>query len=134
MTLGAEGCTDAMLNYKSNDKDEMTRQTITSTTFDMIERCFSTADGLEYRDMSCGKWTRERPTLESVDMNGFINEGSTLWMGEGDEGVLGLDYRLRDVTNVYVTGGAVFPSGGSWNPTLTMVALAQHLADQLRAG
>ena len=40
-------------------------------------------------------------------------------------------YLLRGSQNVYVTGGALWPQGGSWNPTLTMVALSQHLADLL---
>jgi choline dehydrogenase-like flavoprotein len=43
--------------------------------------------------------------------------------------VVGLDYRPRGVENVYVTGAGLWPTSGSWNPTLTMVALAQHLAD-----
>jgi choline dehydrogenase-like flavoprotein len=37
------------------------------------------------------------------------------------------------VENVYVTGAGLWPAGGSWNPTMTMVALAQDLADQLAA-
>jgi choline dehydrogenase-like flavoprotein len=32
---------------------------------------------------------------------------------------------------VYVTGGALWPRSGSWNPTLTMVALSQKLAQNL---
>jgi hypothetical protein len=28
-------------------------------------------------------------------------------------------------------GGALWPKSGSWNPTMTMVALSQHLADML---
>jgi hypothetical protein len=31
---------------------------------------------------------------------------------------------------VFVTGGALWLAGGSWNPTMTMVALAQDLADR----
>jgi choline dehydrogenase-like flavoprotein len=34
------------------------------------------------------------------------------------------------VENVFVTGGGLWPTGGSWNPTMTMVALAQDLADR----
>ena len=51
-------------------------------------------------------------------------------IGENDA-VVGVDYCLKGVENVYITGASLWPTGGSWNPTLTMVALAQHLADSL---
>ena len=38
-------------------------------------------------------------------------------------------YRARSA--YYVTGAGLWPTSGSWNPTMTMVALAQDLADQL---
>jgi hypothetical protein len=37
----------------------------------------------------------------------------------------------RGVENVDVTGGALWPQGGSWNPTVAIVTLAMDLADQL---
>jgi hypothetical protein len=45
------------------------------------------------------------------------------------DAVVNEDYRLKRVENVYVTGGSLWPKGGSWNPTLMMVGMAQHLAD-----
>ena len=59
-----------------------------------------------------------------------------MWMGgDGDEEApVGLDYRLRGVENVFITGGALWPTGGSWNPVLTIVAMAMHLADSLNEG
>jgi choline dehydrogenase-like flavoprotein len=41
------------------------------------------------------------------------------------------DYRLKGVENVYITGGALWPTGGSWNPVVTIVAMAMHLADTI---
>jgi choline dehydrogenase-like flavoprotein len=35
------------------------------------------------------------------------------------------------VANLYIAGSSVFATGGSANPTLTIVALAARLADHL---
>lgn len=63
----------------------------------------------------------------------MVHEGSTMFIGDDNEpdAAVGLDYRLKGVKNVYVTGASLWPTSGSWNPTLTMVGLAQHLADNL---
>ncbi len=49
-------------------------------------------------------------------------------------GVVNPECRTHDLENVYVAGSAVFPTSGSANPTLTLVALAIRIADQLKAG
>jgi glucose dehydrogenase len=51
----------------------------------------------------------------------------------GDErgGVVDGDCRVFGTRNVYVAGAAVFPTAGSSNPTLTVVALSMRLADHL---
>ncbi|OXR50308.1 FAD-dependent oxidoreductase [Pusillimonas sp. T2] len=46
--------------------------------------------------------------------------------------VVNADCRLHEVDNVYVVGGAVFPTSGQANPTLTIVALALRAATHLR--
>jgi choline dehydrogenase-like flavoprotein len=54
------------------------------------------------------------------------------------DGVVDANCRVHGVANLYVAGGAVFATSGQANPTLTILALAlrlaDHLADQLRAG
>jgi choline dehydrogenase-like flavoprotein len=47
-------------------------------------------------------------------------------------GVVDRDCRVHGMTNLFVAGSSVFPTGGSANPTLTIVALALRLADHLR--
>jgi choline dehydrogenase-like flavoprotein len=45
--------------------------------------------------------------------------------------VVDADCRIHGVSNLYVAGGAVFPTSSQANPTLTVVALACRLAAQL---
>jgi choline dehydrogenase-like flavoprotein len=48
------------------------------------------------------------------------------------ESVLDRDCRLHDVDNLYVADASFFPSSGSVNPTLTIIANAMRLGDRLR--
>jgi gluconate 2-dehydrogenase alpha chain len=38
------------------------------------------------------------------------------------------DGRFHDVDNLYCVDGAVFPTGGGWNPTLTIIAMSMRTA------
>ena len=49
----------------------------------------------------------------------------------GDGSVVDMNYRPHGVDNVYVTGSGLFPTAGSWNPTLMMTALSLHLSDSV---
>ena len=46
-------------------------------------------------------------------------------------GVINPDLRVHGVANLYVCGSSTFPTGGSANPTWTIVALALRLAEHL---
>ena len=41
------------------------------------------------------------------------------------------DGRVHGIANLYVAGSSVFPTSGSANPTLTIVALALRLAEHV---
>lgn len=45
--------------------------------------------------------------------------------------VVDSDCKVFQISNLYVTGGSVFPTGGWANPTLTIIALAVRLAQHL---
>ena len=79
-----------------------------------------------------GFWAKERPEVSDIRVPGIVHEASTAYMGDEAEGgsvdELGRPHGIR---NVCVTGGALFPTAGSWNPTLTMCGFAQHLARKL---
>jgi len=78
--------------------------------------------------------------LYSVDNNHYLKRLGThhlvgmLGMGNGRRAVVNPDFRLKGTDNVFVAGGALFPRCGSRNPTLTIVALALMLGEQLRGG
>lgn len=63
---------------------------------------------------------------------GYHHMGTTRMSTRPDEGVVDADLRVHGVSNVFVAGSSVFPSSGSANPTLTIVALSMRLADRLR--
>jgi choline dehydrogenase-like flavoprotein len=48
------------------------------------------------------------------------------------KGVVDANGKVHGVHNLYVTGSAVFPTGSSLNPTLTICALAARLADHVK--
>lgn len=54
------------------------------------------------------------------------------WPGKDKLGSLDPDCRVKGAKTLFVTGAAVFPTGGHANPTLTIVALALRLSDYLR--
>lgn len=128
----ADPTTNVTLQVLASENDEMTWDTMDEGTFQMMERVFAPHGNVEYwhGDPDTGSWSSARPSEAERRVGGLVHEGSTLWIGDGDDGVVGLDYRPNGVENVYVTGGALWPASGSWNPTMTMVALTQHLADQ----
>ena len=59
--------------------------------------------------------------------------GTTRMSDDPRSGVVDTDCKIHGLDNLYVAGSSVFPSAGHANPTLTIVALALRLAQQLRA-
>lgn len=57
--------------------------------------------------------------------------GTTRMAAAAEDGVVDPDCRVHGTDGLYVCGGSVFPTSGWANPTLTIVALAQRLADHL---
>lgn len=58
--------------------------------------------------------------------------GTTRMGNDPSMSVVDANSRSHDVSNLYIAGSSVFTTGGSANPTLTIVALAHRLADHLR--
>ncbi|HEX2826087.1 MAG TPA: GMC family oxidoreductase [Burkholderiales bacterium] len=80
--------------------------------------------------------SRELETLEV--WRGHVHDtyhqaGTTRMADSPAQGVVDRHLQVHGVPNVYVAGCSVFPTGGSANPTLTMMALTLRLADRLSA-
>lgn len=58
--------------------------------------------------------------------------GTTRMADDPRQGVVDRDCRVHGVSNLFVAGSSVFPTGGFATPTFTIVALALRLADHLK--
>ncbi len=63
---------------------------------------------------------------------GFHHMGTTRMSEDPKRGVVDPDGRVHGMANLYVAGSSVFPTAGSANPTLLIVALALRLAEHLQ--
>ena len=67
-----------------------------------------------------------------TDLEGtYHHMGTTRMHDSPRSGVVDRDCRLHGVANLYVAGSSVFPTSSSNHPTMTLVALALRLADNL---
>jgi choline dehydrogenase-like flavoprotein len=57
--------------------------------------------------------------------------GTTRIHTDPKKGVVDENCRVHNVSNLYIAGPSVFPTGGYANPVLTAVALAIRLADHV---
>jgi choline dehydrogenase-like flavoprotein len=64
--------------------------------------------------------------------DGYHQIGLTRMASSPSEGPVDPACRLRGMSNLYLGGSCLFPTGGHANPTLPAVALALRLADHLR--
>jgi choline dehydrogenase-like flavoprotein len=73
-----------------------------------------------------------RDGFRSADPRGsFHHMGTTRMHADAKRGVVDAQCRLHATANLHVAGSSVFPTFGTANPTLTILALAFRLADRL---
>jgi choline dehydrogenase-like flavoprotein len=76
-------------------------------------------------------WLRDASAVPRV--HGTAHHIGTTRMAESPAaGVVDTQCKVHGVDNLYVAGSSVFPTGGWAFPTLTIVALALRVADELR--
>eukprot|EP01006_Ploeotia_vitrea_P050380 TRINITY_DN67453_c5_g2_i1.p1 TRINITY_DN67453_c5_g2~~TRINITY_DN67453_c5_g2_i1.p1 ORF type:complete len:621 (+),score=44.24 TRINITY_DN67453_c5_g2_i1:47-1909(+) len=126
----ANPTTNSELEIFSNSKaDKLTWDAMDQATYAMLEKLAGgKGKELHYWNVKENKFQDERYTFH---VEGMVHESSTMPVGK--DGVVNEDgsYALKGVDNVHVTGGSLWPRGGSWNPTMTMTALCKDMADHL---
>jgi choline dehydrogenase-like flavoprotein len=75
---------------------------------------------------------------KGIPISGTAHQAGTARFGtDPTSSVLNLDCRAHELDNLYVTDASFFPSIGSVNPTLTIIAnalrVAAHIQDRLGA-
>jgi choline dehydrogenase-like flavoprotein len=81
---------------------------------------------LEALGMAPRLWSGAPMFVDTFHAMGGLRMGD-----DARESVVDRDLRVHGVENLYVASCAVYPSGGSSNPTFTLMALALRLADRL---
>jgi len=71
-----------------------------------------------------------RPRVRALSTAHYM--GTTRMHADAREGVVDARCELHDVRNLFVASSSVFPTGGFANPTLTIVALALRIGDEIR--
>lgn len=119
------------LQFTLSEDDRKLWNVMDQATYDSI-KTMSGQPNIEYWDTNTQGWIKEKPAVDTIRIPGIVHEASTAYVGRKSHGgTLDSWYRPHGVKNVFVTGGALFPTAGSWNPTLTMCGFAQDLARKL---
>jgi len=63
---------------------------------------------------------------------GWHQLGTTRMHADAEHGVVDANGRVHGMSNLFIAGGSVFPTGGAAPPTLTIVALALRLASHFK--
>ena len=133
---GADPTTNISLQLQAGPEDLTLWDVLDEATYQSIEAMAGGAPTEFWTDSDVdgnGEWAAARAPRDQIRLPIIVHEASPLWIGSDPaSSVVGLDYRPHGVGNVYVTGGGLFPTSGSWNPTLTMCGLAQDLAVRLQ--
>jgi hypothetical protein len=71
------------------------------------------------------------PTTINAHANHYF--GMTRMSKRPEDGVVDTECRAHGIANLYIASSSVFPTGGFANPTLTIIALAKRVADNMRS-
>jgi choline dehydrogenase-like flavoprotein len=107
---------------KDLDGLPVARVTYQNHDFELNARSFYEPKILELIQASGARWGAIAP---KDDIPGSAHIMGTLRFGNDPKtSVCDPNGRFHDVTNLYASDGALFPTSAGWNPTMTIVALA----------
>ncbi|MEM0985979.1 MAG: GMC family oxidoreductase [Pseudomonadota bacterium] len=121
----------AALNWQFSEIDKRSTLALMTTLKNEYQR-------LGLGDVIPARWLEDDavqwqmdPLISSHPIGGYHHMGGTRMADTPQTGVVDRDCRLFESPNLYIAGSSVFPTGGWANPTLTIIALAERLAEHL---
>jgi choline dehydrogenase-like flavoprotein len=79
-------------------------------------------------------WAPTPPDQGTWSTWGYHHMGTTRMDDNQARGVVDANCRVHGMSNLFVAGSSVFPTGGFANPTFTIVTLSIRLADHIASG
>ncbi|CAG1969750.1 hypothetical protein QX201_006322 [Fusarium graminearum] len=135
LNKGTDPTCNVNLQYTLSKDDYACWDVMDTATYDTV---IQMAGGHEHEsdidwwDEESHAWIKTKPAVDTIRIPGIVHESSTCFMGpKASGGSVDELYRPHGIENVHVTGAALFPTAGSWNPTMTMCGYAQDLAQKL---
>ncbi len=87
-------------------------------------------DAAPWLDDPSKQWDID-PLISTHAIGGYHHMGTTRMADSPETGVVDENGKVFGICNLYVAGSSVFPTCGWANPTLTIVALSQRLAEHV---
>ena len=120
--VDALGVPKAQLDWRFTELD---RRSLPRTV-ELLQQRFDRAG------MGSFEFGPEPPSIDTMT-DAAHQMGTTRMARRPEEGVVDPDCRVFGVDNLYVSSSAVFPTGPSYSPTFTILALARRLGHHLLA-
>ncbi|KAF4339709.1 FAD NAD(P)-binding domain protein [Fusarium beomiforme] len=135
LNKGTDPTCNVTLQYTLTKEDYNCWDVMDTATYDTIIQMaggHELESEIDWWDEETHAWTKTKPAVNTIRTPGIVHESSTCFMGpKAKGGSVDELYRPHGIENVHVTGAALFPTAGSWNPTMTMCGYAQDLAQKL---
>lgn len=123
--LDALGMPKAVISWQ---KDKLLQRTFMKCS-EYLKAYFAS---LDFGFLEVNKWINEENWFDYIkDAKHHI--GTTRMGNTEQEGVVDVNCKVFNVTNLYIAGSSVFPTSGHSNPTTTIIALAFRLVDYLKS-
>ena len=123
----------ANLDWQFTDLDKQSVKALMLTLKSEYERLgWGDVRLAEWLDDVSKSWSFD-PLISSHPIGGYHHMGGTRMSNDASTGVVDANCRLFESPNLYIASSSVFPTSGWANPTLTIIALAERLADHLHS-